>query len=135
MTVDNRTGVILTLGDDMSNPEMDSVGNKRWYNAAGQLHRLDGPAIEYADGDKDWYQNGQIHRLDGPAIEWADGEKSWYQNGQLHRLGGPAYEEANGYKEWYLYGKELTEAGHYAQTCVYQFIMSKPYPDTVETAS
>jgi hypothetical protein len=25
-----------------------------------------------------WYQNGLRHRLDGPAIEWADGDKSWY---------------------------------------------------------
>ena len=29
-----------------------------WYNDEGQLHRLDGPAMEYADGTKYWYQNG-----------------------------------------------------------------------------
>ena len=117
----------------MSNPEMDSVGNKRWYNAADQLHRLDGPAIEYAYGDKEWWVNGQRHRLDGPAIERADGSKSWYQNGQLHRLDGPTVEYPNGTKFWYLYGKELTEAEHYAQTCIYQFIMSKPVIDIVDS--
>ena len=30
-----------------------------WYNEAGQLHREDGPAIEYADGRKYWYINGK----------------------------------------------------------------------------
>jgi hypothetical protein len=47
-----------------------------------QLHRADGPAIEYANGDKMWYLNGRRHREDGPAIERADGNKIWYLNGQ-----------------------------------------------------
>ncbi len=80
-----------------------------WYQN-GELHRLDGPAIEWANGDKEWYQNGQRHRLDGPAIEWADGYKAWYQNGQRHRLAGPAIERADGTKRWYINGKKLTEA-------------------------
>ena len=42
-------------------------------NSAGQYHRTDGPAIEYANGYKWWYIKGQLHRTDGPAIEWADG--------------------------------------------------------------
>jgi hypothetical protein len=41
-------------------------------------HREDGPALEYADGDKYWWFHGKYHREDGPAIEWADGEKWWY---------------------------------------------------------
>ena len=53
-----------------------------WYNSKDQLHRLDGPAIEWADGDKWWYLNGQLHREDGPAVEWANGDKSWYLNGK-----------------------------------------------------
>ena len=44
------------------------------------LHRLDGPAVEWSDGTKEWYVNGKCHRLDGPAIERADGKKSWYIN-------------------------------------------------------
>ena len=28
-------------------------------------------------GTKRWYQNGQLHREDGPAVEYADGTKSW----------------------------------------------------------
>ena len=52
-----------------------------YYNGAGQLHRDDGPAVEWANGSKMWYQNGIRHRTDGPAIEWADGRKEWWING------------------------------------------------------
>ena len=53
---------------------------KECRNESGQLHRLDGPAVEYKDGDKVWYINGLRHREDGPAIEWSDGRKYWYLN-------------------------------------------------------
>jgi hypothetical protein len=59
-----------------------SDSKTEWYNLNGELHREDGPAIEFADGDKYWYINGERHREDGPAIEYADGDKSWYINGQ-----------------------------------------------------
>ena len=45
------------------------------------LHRENGPAIEYADGNKLWYQNGKLHRLDGPAVEFADGSKEYWIGG------------------------------------------------------
>lgn len=51
-----------------------------YYNNVGAHHRLDGPAIEYSDGDKYWYINNKRHRLDGPAVEWSDGTKYWYIN-------------------------------------------------------
>ena len=53
-----------------------------WYNKKDQLHRLDGPAIEYADGYKVWFVEGKRHRLDGPAVEYADGFKEWYVEGR-----------------------------------------------------
>jgi len=59
---------------------VDECGNRRWYNESNQLHRVDGPAIECADGDKCWYVNGKLHRADGPAIESANGIKEWYLN-------------------------------------------------------
>ena len=46
------------------------------------LHRIDGPAREYADGDKFWHVNGKLHRNDGPAVEYADGGKRWYVDGK-----------------------------------------------------
>ena len=61
---------------------VDSDKNIRWYNDKDQLHRLDGPAVEYAFGSNEWYVNGQLHRLDGPALEHDDGSEWWYVNGE-----------------------------------------------------
>jgi hypothetical protein len=66
----------------MSNPEIDKNGTKRWYNDQGELHRLDGPAWEWADGGKFWYKNGRSHREDGPADEYSNGKKRWYIEGK-----------------------------------------------------
>ena len=90
--------------------EVAKDGTRRYYNNAGELHRDEGPAVEWADGSKGWFQNGQYHRTDGPAIERADGTKLWYQNDQLHRIDGPAVECRDGDKRWYINGKRLTEA-------------------------
>jgi hypothetical protein len=38
------------------------------------LHREDGPAVEWADGRREWWLHGERHREDGPALEWADGQ-------------------------------------------------------------
>ena len=70
--------------------EDDGFGTRRYYNTAGQLHRTNGPAIEYANGTKYWCQNSLIHRTDGPAIEWV------FTNGYIN-------------KEWYIDDTELTE--------------------------
>lgn len=60
--------------------EDDRAGIRRYYNAAGQLHRIDGPAIIWDTGVEFWYQHDQCHRTDGPAIVWPDGRKWWYLN-------------------------------------------------------
>ena len=60
--------------------KVNECGDKRYYNAEDQLHREDGPAEEWIDGDKWWYLNDKIHREDGPAIEWVNGKKIWYLN-------------------------------------------------------
>ena len=57
------------------------------------------------DGAKEWYLNGKLHRVDGPACEYANGSKEWWLNGNLHRANGPACEYANGRKYWYLNSK------------------------------
>jgi len=56
-----------------------------------------------------WFKNGLRHREDGPAVEWADGDKEWYQNGLRHREDGPALEYASGAKYWYLNDIEYSE--------------------------
>ena len=61
--------------------EIDHNGTNRWYSN-DKLHREDGPAVEYADGDKFWYLNGKLHRKDGPAIEGVNEDKEWWINGK-----------------------------------------------------
>ena len=94
-------------------------GGKAWYQD-NKRHRLDGPAVENADGDKYWYQEGQLHRLDGPTIEYTNGRKDWYHEGKRHRLDGPAIECADGSKMWYIDNKPITEEefNQRNQTCV-----------------
>ena len=67
----------------MNKPECKtySNGTKEWW-LDGNLHREDGPAIEYPTGHKQWYLNGKRHREDGPAIEWSNGAKEWFLNNE-----------------------------------------------------
>jgi len=102
----------------MSKPEckIDVNGTKRWY-LNGNLHRENGPAIEYADGTKCWYLNGKRHREDinpetgltCPAIEYANGYKEWYLNGKCHREDGPAIECSDGTTEYYINDKRIPQ--------------------------
>jgi len=86
--------------------EVDNEKTVFWYKwKTGELHREDGPAVEWADGNKQWYLNNECHRIDGPACEWSDGSKIWYVNGKLHREDGPACEYINGKREWWLHGE------------------------------
>jgi hypothetical protein len=89
----------------MTNPKIDVLGSKCWYNNKGELHREDGPAIESTYGTKRWYIHGKLHREDGPAVEWQNGANEWLVNGEYHREYGPAIEFSNGDKQWYLNNK------------------------------
>ena len=73
-------------------------------NSNNQLHRLDGPAVEYFkknDGGvngfsiyitrSEYWVNGIRHRLDGPALKLASGTEIWYKDGLKHCAIGPAY--------------------------------------------
>jgi hypothetical protein len=83
--------------------------NSTTWRLNGQRHRVDGPAVESANGHKMWYHHGQQHREDGPAVEYVNGNKEWYINDRLHRKDGPAIEWADGNKDWYINGKKVTE--------------------------
>ena len=62
--------------------DVDTHGTRRYYNCTGRYHRDEGPAVEYTNGTKYWYQNGLPHRIDGPAIEYKSGHKEWWLNGE-----------------------------------------------------
>ena len=36
----------------------------------------------YQNGCKFWLLNGNLHREDGPAVEWPSGYKEWWLNGE-----------------------------------------------------
>ena len=81
------------------------IGGVIYWKVNEQLHREDGPAIERANGDREWYQHDKRHRLDGPAVENANGTLEWWRDGNRHRDDGPAVEHANGTLEWYRHNK------------------------------
>ena len=83
-----------------------------WRNLNNNRHRIDGPAVIYKNGDKEWWVNDLLHRVDGPAIIRNDEmyrSKEWLINGNHHRTDGPAveYTHNDGWyiNEWYQDGK------------------------------
>jgi hypothetical protein len=54
------------------------------YSYKKDLHRTDGPAAVYNNGDKYWYVDGRQHRTDGPAIEYGNGPRSWRVDGRYY---------------------------------------------------
>jgi hypothetical protein len=64
--------------NNMTNPTMDSLQRKCWHNEYGQLHREDGPAVEYtSDVTLYPYRHGN-----GLKIEYYKGHKEYYINGK-----------------------------------------------------
>ena len=78
-------------------------GTEKFLDEEGRLHRDDGPAVRYSNGDKEWYKHGDRHREGAPAVITANSEQ-WYVNGVLHRDDGPAVVMASGTKYWYRRG-------------------------------
>ena len=91
---------------------VDEKGTVRWFKNADCtiLHKEDGPAVVWVDGEQSWWVDGDVHRTNGPAVVYADGTKEWRQHGQAHRVDGPAIEWCNGSVEWWLNDTKLTEA-------------------------
>ena len=64
------------------------------------------------DGTKIWRTSDRtVHREDGPAVEWADGDMWWMLNNRLTRFDGPAIirtSPAHG-NDWYLFDYRIDE--------------------------
>lgn len=88
-------------------------GNYEWY-CHGQVHRDNGPAVKH-DGKHEWYQHDELHREDGPAVEIFNGPQAgllqWMQQGKRHRDDGPAYVHPDGTQEWWCRGQQHREDG------------------------
>ena len=74
---DDALAELLTLAR-----EVDEDGITRYRNSAGEIHRVHGPAVTWADGGESWYLNGALHRSDGPSIVWPNGAQVWHWYGQ-----------------------------------------------------
>lgn len=87
-------------------------GRTEYLDDEGKLHREDGPAVIFDNGDTRWYLHGERHRLDGPAMEHK-GSKFWFRNDKLHREDGPAVESKNPMipSGYYIDGLKYTEEG------------------------
>ena len=86
----------------------------------------------YTDHQGSWYslkEDGtDFHRLDGPAIDLLNGDKQWWVNGRLHRLNGPAVDYNNHtYLEYYINGQRF-------DTSEYWTFVKKFKPEDIETA-
>ena len=90
---------------------VNHYGDVFYFNAKGKLHRLDGPAVEYSYGTKEWWNNNSLHRDDGPAVEFSNGKKVWWVCNNLHRLDGPALLFLD-IQHWYIKHKEYTKSCH-----------------------
>ncbi len=74
----------------------------------GKLHHdNDQPAVNHANGHKEWWVNGKRHRdNDQPVVIYAGGTKEWWVHGKLHRDNDlPAVIFSNGGMEWWVYDK------------------------------
>jgi len=49
-------------------------------NEDGELHNVDGPAVIYTNGNKEWRVNGKLHRIYGPAVTLVDGREFYVIN-------------------------------------------------------
>ena len=106
----------MTIAHRLDGPAIEwANGNKAWY-VNGKLHREDGPAVEHISGTKEWYVNGKRHRYCAPAIEYTDGGKEWLVDGKYHRLDGPAIESVNGKEAWCINGESISEDEFYKRT-------------------
>ncbi len=99
----------LTLGQFLTQTGVFTTTDRTIHLKDGKIHREgDLPAIEYTNGDREYYIDGVLHREgDKPARILANGDEEHYSNGKLHRDGDqPARLLANGDRYWYKDGKK-----------------------------
>lgn len=58
--------------------EINKFANLIWKNEKSEWHRDKGPAVIRNDGCIQYCFNNHLHRLDGPAMIWPDGQKFYW---------------------------------------------------------
>ncbi|RTK95513.1 MAG: hypothetical protein EKK64_06740 [Neisseriaceae bacterium] len=57
-------------------------GTKEYYNSKNSLHKENGPAVIYSNGDEEWWFLGRKHRIDGPAVIYGN-KQYWFHRGEF----------------------------------------------------
>lgn len=66
--------------------------------------------ITYPSGDELYYVYGELHRVNGPAVKYANNTKKWYFYGKLHRIDGAAIIYSFNYSIFYLSDINLSKS-------------------------
>jgi hypothetical protein len=65
--------------------EIGELGTIRYYNDRSELHKTDGPAIEWADeAIERWRTNNLYHLIVGSATDYWFKGKDWYLFGKIY---------------------------------------------------
>ena len=77
--------IVESYTDDNGNIiEIISDDNHIKYYKNYILHRDNGPAVVYINGDEEWYKEDSLHRENGPAWNWKScNDISWHYEGKL----------------------------------------------------
>ena len=62
--------------------KLQDNGTREFIDLFGNLHRKNLPAVEYSNGDQEWWGHGKRHRKDGPAVIIGN-KKFWFQFGEV----------------------------------------------------
>ncbi len=107
--VNRRLDLMITFGYSVE-IALELYGDSICWRKNGYWHRNDQPA--YIDHRvSEWHQHGQLHRMDGPAVQVNYEWFSWYQHGIRHRDDGPSFIHDNGRVEWRGNGVRYRVAG------------------------
>lgn len=101
--------VVEDIRGNYHNPDGPAIvdPSAREWRTDGLRHRLDGPAMVWADGCHEWWIAGRLHREDAPALIHPNGTQQWWRDGFLHRLDGPAITWPNGTQEFWVEGEKV----------------------------
>ena len=97
--------------------QVEVTKNKTIWRWEGLIHRENGPAVIYANGDKEYRKNGKLHKENGPAIIYHNGRVDYYENDKRHNEKGPAIIYADGSETHYIEGKKITEGDFNSRSC------------------
>ena len=101
-----RSPIFELHAREWRNFQGDGGGGYVWLDEQRRPHRDDGPAVERADGQHEYWRHGKLHRdEDLPAVWHPSGRREWYRDGERHRQPGPAVIYSGRREEFWVSGQ------------------------------